>query len=392
MEQTRISAAEVVLSPGERVLFSVRPSPWMIVLRHLGWYAAMAGVLVLAWIASRTFLADLWGLVLGLWVVAVGARLLWDVLDWFFRCYTLTDRRVINSSGVLQRRVSDLPLERVQYLEATRLVRQRIVGVGTIAAGTSGLVVPEVIWAYVARWESVVAEVRREMERRLPTAIRGAGGDRAGSGSGGGDVIVVGLAGGIGSGKSTVGRMLGERGCVVLDSDAAAKEILRRAEVREELVRWWGRGILGPDGNVDRRSVAEIVFLDGEQRRRLEGLVHPLIKQQRDAVIERVRGEGGGIVVVDAPLLFEAGVDKECDAVVWVEASGAVRLGRVRERGWDEAELARRESAQWPVEEKRARATLVVQNDGGLAELERAVDGLMERLRGVKRVRGWGGG
>ncbi|MCK6478094.1 MAG: PH domain-containing protein, partial [Phycisphaerales bacterium] len=185
MEQTRISAAEVVLSPGERVLFSVRPSPWMIVLRHLGWYAAMAGVLVLAWIASRTFLADLWGLVLGLWVVAVGARLLWDVLDWFFRCYTLTDRRVISSSGVLQRRVSDLPLERVQYLEATRLVRQRVVGVGTIAAGTSGLVVPEVIWAYVARWESVVAEVRREMERRLPAAIRGAGGaggDRAGGG------------------------------------------------------------------------------------------------------------------------------------------------------------------------------------------------------------------
>lgn len=193
---------------------------------------------------------------------------------------------------------------------------------------------------------------------------------------------VIGIVGGIGSGKSEVARALGRAGFVVMDSDAMAKGILRRPEVRDELVKWWGSEVLGADGEVDRAQVAKIVFRDENSRRRLELLIHPLIRQQRANEIERARRDGASGVVIDAPLLFEAGVYRECDAVIFVEADWETRLERVRRtRGWDDAELQRREAAQMPLQEKRVRSRFVVNNSGSLADVEAQVRRILDELR-----------
>lgn len=181
---------------------------------------------------------------------------------------------------------------------------------------------------------------------------------------------VIGIAGGIGSGKSTVAWMLADLGCVVVDSDAEARRALLRPEVIAELVGWWGCGVLDGAGAVDRRAVARIVFADAGQRARLEGLIHPLIAQSRARQIEEARKAGRAGAVIDAPLLYEAGLEAECDAVIFVDCPFEERLARVRaSRGWDERELRQREKAQLPLEEKRRRADYQVVNTGNLQAL-----------------------
>lgn len=177
--------------------------------------------------------------------------------------------------------------------------------------------------------------------------------------------LILGLAGGVGSGKSAVAAILGEVGFVVSDSDAGARAVLGRADVIEELVRALGDGVLDGEGRPDRRAIADAVFGDQAKRRTLEGIIHPRLHEERARLIEAARAEHAAGVVIDAPLLFEAGVDEECDAVIFVDTPREVRLKRVVEgRGWSEAELARREAAQMPLDQKRERSDAVVVNDG----------------------------
>lgn len=172
----------------------------------------------------------------------------------------------------------------------------------------------------------------------------------------------IGLAGGIGAGKSAVAAMLADLGGVVSDSDADARAVLAEADVVETLRSWWGDDVIGSDGTVDRAAIARRVFADPAERQRLEALVHPRIHARRRARFDAAPPDAR-VFVIDAPLLFEAGLDAECDAVIFVDAPREVRLARVaRDRGWTEAELDRREAAQWPVERKRERATVVVEN------------------------------
>lgn len=192
---------------------------------------------------------------------------------------------------------------------------------------------------------------------------------------------IIGLSGGIGAGKSAVAQILGELGCAVSDSDAQSRAALDRPDVRSRLVGWWGPELVGPDDKVDRRRIASIVFSDPEARRRLEGLVHPIIKLQRDEERARARAAGARALVIDAPLLFEAGLDRECQAVIFVEAPESERLARVRaNRGWDEAELRRREAAQLPLEEKRRRSSVLIKNDGSRADLREQVRRALESV------------
>jgi dephospho-CoA kinase len=140
---------------------------------------------------------------------------------------------------------------------------------------------------------------------------------------------VIGIAGGIGSGKSTVARVLAELGCVVCDSDALGRAALRDPVIRQELVRWWGDDIVDARGEIDRGAVAAIVFRDPAERRRLEGLTHPWIEARRR---EQFAGapDSATAFVIDAPLLYEVGLDAECDAVIFVETERAIRLDRLR--------------------------------------------------------------
>lgn len=194
--------------------------------------------------------------------------------------------------------------------------------------------------------------------------------------------LILGLAGGIGSGKSAVAAALGELGFVVSDSDAGARAVLERPEVVEELVQAFGRGVLDASGKPDRRAIADAVFGDEARRRTLEQIVHPRLHEERARLVETARARGASGVVVDAPLLFEAGVDAECDAVIFVDTPRAVRLERVVEgRGWTEAELTRREAAQMPLDEKRRRSHQVVENDGDLDALRARVRAAVEAIR-----------
>lgn len=198
--------------------------------------------------------------------------------------------------------------------------------------------------------------------------------------------VVIGLAGGIGSGKSAVAAEFARLGYRVVDSDREARAALTRPEVIATLVSWWGTQVLGDDGLPDRARVAAIVFADAAERARLEGLIHPLVKRARAAFVKEAARAGAPGVIVDAPLLFEAGVDRECDLVVFVEAPLEERLERVRRaRGWDEAELRRREAAQLPVEKKRARSREVIVNDGPPELLRSRVQALVERIHATHR-------
>ncbi len=192
---------------------------------------------------------------------------------------------------------------------------------------------------------------------------------------------VIGLTGGIGSGKSTVARILADLGCFVSDSDAAAKAELNEPEVRDQLIAWWGREILDREtGRPDRSRIAAIVFNDARERKKLEGLIHPRIEAGRRAAFANAPS-GTKAFVIDAPLLLEAGLDRECDAVIFVETPEEARRARVlAERGWDGAELARREAAQIPLDEKRIRADHIVSNDGEPGELTDRVRRTLETI------------
>lgn len=197
---------------------------------------------------------------------------------------------------------------------------------------------------------------------------------------------VIGLSGGIGAGKSTVAAEFARLGALVIDSDELNHRVLDQPEVRAALVQWWGPDVLvrTADGaeRVNRREIAARIFSQPEGRRRLEGLTYPLIAALRQDIIS-----GGNknpavtIIVLDSPLLFESSLDRSCDAVVFVAASPEQRLARVvRTRGWDRDELERRERWQLPPDEKQARSTYVIPNEGDLPALRERVRAVFEQI------------
>jgi len=197
---------------------------------------------------------------------------------------------------------------------------------------------------------------------------------------------VIGLAGGIGSGKSAVADILEQLGCVVAHSDEVGRAALRDPAIRDELVAWWGETILDGAGEIDRSAVAAIVFADPAQRRRLEALTHPWIEAKRATQFAAAPPEAPALVI-DAPLLFEADLDKKCDAVIFVDAPRQTRLNRLRSgRGWQEEDLRRREDSQLPLDVKRSRADYVIQNDGDLSDLVVQVRSTLSEIVASRRL------
>jgi dephospho-CoA kinase len=195
-------------------------------------------------------------------------------------------------------------------------------------------------------------------------------------------MLVVGVTGGIGSGKSTVASLLAARGAVVLDADALAREAIDVGTPGlASVVDRFGRDILDASGGVDRRRLAEIVFADDGARRDLEAIVHPEVARR---IAEGVAEHAGGdrIVVVDSPLLLEAGRRDAVQVLVVVTAPEDVRVERVvRERGMAPAEVRARIEAQMPADRQVAHADIVVRNDGSIDDLRRDLDGLWSELR-----------
>jgi len=200
---------------------------------------------------------------------------------------------------------------------------------------------------------------------------------------------IIGLVGGIGSGKSFVARMFADEGCMVIDSDAAVGEAYQRPEVREKLREWWGGDVLLPNGQVNRKEIARRVFHDERERRRLEGLIHPIVADLRDEQMrEGADNPSVKAYVWDTPLLLETGLGAQCDAIVYVDTPEEQRLDRVRQaRGWDEAELRRREKLQMPLDKKLDMANDIVRNTAGADdEVRNQVRKALSRiLAGIRR-------
>jgi len=187
---------------------------------------------------------------------------------------------------------------------------------------------------------------------------------------------IIGLAGGIGSGKSLVARMMGHLGACVLDADQAAHAVLADPDVIATLSDWWGPEVLRPGGQVDRQQVGRIVFEDPEQRRRLEALIHPRILGEWAETLQRCRIDPSvaPAVVIDAPLLFECGLEAECDAIVFVDVPQDVRARRVMaDRGWSIEELQGREKMQKSLDIKRSKADHIVENNSSVSDLRQKV-------------------
>jgi dephospho-CoA kinase len=189
----------------------------------------------------------------------------------------------------------------------------------------------------------------------------------------------IGILGGVASGKSLVAQALAELGAGVLDADRTGHQVLQSPEMEEAVRRRWGEGVFGPDGHVDRSRLAALVFGGGsaaaEQRRQLEQLLHPEIGRRLARETERMAAGGCAAAVLDAPLLVEAGWNKYCDWLVFVDAPRHVRLARARARGWSEKDFAAREGVQESLDSKRKVADVIIDNSGSpeetVAQVER---------------------
>ena len=183
-------------------------------------------------------------------------------------------------------------------------------------------------------------------------------------------VKVIGLAGGIAAGKSTVAGLFARLGAVVIDADVIAKEMLSAPEVLRAIRQAWGTEALDADGRPDRKKIAQIVFGDPEQLARLNSWVHPPTIAEMGRQLDRALVDPAvALVVVDAPLLLEGRLHEWCDAIVFVEAGRNARLRRAEcARGWSAEELDQRESNQAPVAEKRSRADVELDNSGSVEE------------------------
>jgi dephospho-CoA kinase len=188
-------------------------------------------------------------------------------------------------------------------------------------------------------------------------------------------MLLVGLTGNIGSGKSTVDQLLSERGATIIDADVLARRAVEiGTPAYRAIVERWGTSILGPDGMLDRGALRRIVFSDPAELEQLNTLVHPEVERMRAELVEAARMRGDKLVVCDVPLLFERKMTDLFDRIVLVDAPRPVRLERlVRERGLRETEAMDMIVAQMPAELKRARADFVIDNIGTLTQLDARV-------------------
>ena len=194
---------------------------------------------------------------------------------------------------------------------------------------------------------------------------------------------LVGLTGGIASGKSTFAAALRDLGAPVIDADAIARAAVRRdSPALREIARTFGRGVLGPDGELDRRAMAAMVFADPAARTRLESIVHPAVRAAVAAETSRLAASGHDLAFYDVPLLYESGLEREVDCVVVVHAPRALQLSRLQARdGMSRDEAEARLGAQLPVDEKARRADVVVSNEGDVASLRSRAAPLLAALR-----------
>lgn len=192
-------------------------------------------------------------------------------------------------------------------------------------------------------------------------------------------MIVVGLTGVIGTGKSTAASLLKKRGLAVIDMDALAKQSLGRKETQDDIRAAFGDEYV-KDGRVDVAGIRDLAFHRSEELRKLEAIVHPRVRGQVEKRMKTLQKRGVRAVVFDHPLLFETGFDRKVDRVVVVTADAKTIRKRLKKRGMEADDIERRLSFQIPLGQKVAKADHVINNNGTEAMLEKEIDLLLEKL------------
>lgn len=195
--------------------------------------------------------------------------------------------------------------------------------------------------------------------------------------------MIIGLTGGIGTGKSTVSAMLKAKGIMVIDSDQIAREVVEPgSKALAQIVAHFGQEVLLPDGRLNRKALGARVFGNEEERKRLMEITHPAIFAETEKRISEAKKNGEALIVLDSPLLIETGRYKQTDLVVLVYADEETQLQRIMSRdNLTEEEARYRINAQMPIDEKRQYADIIIDNRGTIEELEVQVAQLLNRLR-----------
>lgn len=196
-------------------------------------------------------------------------------------------------------------------------------------------------------------------------------------------MLIVGLTGSIATGKSTVADIFEELGAYRIDTDRLARLVVEPLQPAwEAITRFFGTGVLDASGSLDRKKLADIIFAEPEKREILNKLTHPAVRTLLREELARARESGAGIVLVEVPLLYEAGFDSEVDYVIVVKTTEKTQLSRLLSREDLSEEAARlRIEAQMPLQEKVARADYLIDNDGPPAKTREQVEKVWQLLR-----------
>jgi dephospho-CoA kinase len=193
---------------------------------------------------------------------------------------------------------------------------------------------------------------------------------------------ILGLTGGIGMGKSTSAQLFRERHVAVVDTDDLARQVVMPGQpALAEVVAAFGPLVIGPDGCLRREEVARRVFADSSARQQLEKILHPRIRELWRAQMRTWRAEGRPLAVVVIPLLFETKAETELDLTICVACSAATQQERLRARGWTANQINQRLQAQWPTEQKIARADYLIWTEGSLDVHAAQIDRILRQFR-----------
>ncbi len=199
-------------------------------------------------------------------------------------------------------------------------------------------------------------------------------------------MLIIGLTGGVASGKTAISQALEEEGAYIIDADQIARELVQpRAPAWDGIVRAFGKAILLEDGTIDRKKLADKVFADPKQRELLNQILHPLITEEMDRRTREIgKKDPEAIAVIDAPLLIEVGYHRKVDKLIVVTSTQTQQIERLKERdGISSEEAVRILSSQMRVEEKAKLADFVIRNEGSLADARERVKEVFQELKKV---------